>query len=352
MRDWLIVADDVTGALDSAAGFAGTGRVEYVTADAGDGTTDIVTVSTGSRARPGDAAGPATAAVDRRFARLFVKVDSTLRGSPAEHVRGALGAWHPGATAVVCPAAPALGRTVAGGRVLVDGVPAARTDAGRDPVAPAREDRLDVLFGAPLAATEDLAGLVGRLPAVVVDAVTGDDLAALARALDALGPRAVPVGAAGLAAALGALRPAGPPGPAPAASHPVVLATSVHPVARAQLAALGRDELVVGPPTLRSPAVSHDEALAAAADAAARAAHRIAAGADAVVVLGGDGVHALLAALGATGVAVRGTLLPGVPWGVVRGGPAAGLPIVTKAGGFGGPATLTDLIGLLTKEHG
>ena len=99
---------------------------------------------TGVRAAADDVAAERTAAAVRELLargcdRLYVKIDSTMRGSVAGQLRGALAAWaekHTGAGAVLCPAFPDQGRTVVGGQVLVDGVPVARTAAAADPVTP------------------------------------------------------------------------------------------------------------------------------------------------------------------------------------------------------------------------
>jgi uncharacterized protein YgbK (DUF1537 family) len=48
--------------------------------------------------------------------------------------------------------------------------------------------------------------------------------------------------------------------------------------------------------------------------------------------------RALLAAVGATGIHLVGEVEPGVPLGVTDSTPP--LPVVTKAGAFGTPATL------------
>ena len=71
--------------------------------------------------------------------RLYVKIDSTMRGSVAGQLRGALDAWGascPGAVVVLCPAFPDEGRTVVGGAVLVDGIPVDRSPAAVDPITP------------------------------------------------------------------------------------------------------------------------------------------------------------------------------------------------------------------------
>jgi uncharacterized protein YgbK (DUF1537 family) len=353
---WLVVADDTTGALDSALGFLGVGTVEYHVAPPFD--ADVVAISTGSRALAAHDGLAVRRTVEAEAAlaatRVFAKVDSTLRGWPAEHVEAVRAGLPHRVTAVVCPAAPALGRTVEGGRVLVHGVPARRSPAGRDPVAPVREDRLTALFDAPVVAAGDVRDLVGAHDTVIVDASSADELDALARAIDPLGRRVLPVGSSGLAAALGALQdrdaPQGGVGtPVPRAARGLVLVTSAHPIAREQVAVAGGRWPVVAPPRMDAVLVDHDTALGMARTTAEAAALRIDGETDAVIVVGGDGTDALLRSLGASGVRLLGSLADGVPWGRVRGGARDGLLIATKSGGFGSPETLHRLITTLTK---
>lgn len=54
-----------------------------------------------------------------------------------------------------------------------------------------------------------------------------------------------------------------------------------------------------------------------------------------IVLTGGDTARAVLLALDAEGLTVSHEISPGIPSGQVLGGRMAGLPIVTKAGGFG-----------------
>ena len=60
-----------------------------------------------------------------------------------------------------------------------------------------------------------------------------------------------------------------------------------------------------------------------------------------LVLTGGDTAYSVLTALGATEISVHGEMEPGVPNGTIDGGIADGIPIVTKAGGFGDDTTLT-----------
>ncbi|MCH9045676.1 MAG: four-carbon acid sugar kinase family protein, partial [SAR324 cluster bacterium] len=74
----------------------------------------------------------------------YMKIDSTLRGSPAAEVAPLLG--EPGATVRVAPAFPPAGRTVEGGTWLVNGIPVRETEIGRDRLTPVLESHLPTLF--------------------------------------------------------------------------------------------------------------------------------------------------------------------------------------------------------------
>jgi uncharacterized protein YgbK (DUF1537 family) len=332
----------------------------------------VVAVATGVRGAPDEQAAAATAAaVSALMAagidRLFLKIDSTVRGSVAAQARGALSAWradHPRSVAVVCPAFPAQGRTVVDAAVLVHGVPVAETAAADDPVTPVTESRLDVLLpGAVRAAVPDLERLLRPEAAssaappelLVVDAVTDDDLARLAEALDAAGSRAVAVGSAGLAAALARRQRGAQARPRATSSRRVLVAvSSVHPQARHQVERLrerclrdgDHDVEVVTTATERAPAGTPEpHATTIARRLAVQVADRLATGRfDALVLVGGDGAAAVLDRLHAERVLIGSAIVPGAPEGRIVGGSADGLRVVTKSGGFGDPDTLATLV--------
>ncbi|MFC6428358.1 four-carbon acid sugar kinase family protein [Nocardiopsis tropica] len=376
-----VVADDLTGAGDTAVQFLRAGWSTELQLDAATPNAEVVAVSTDSRALPADRAAAAAAEAVRRLrgagaARLYKKVDSTLRGPIRAEIDAVLDAWSPDAVAVVCPAFPANGRTVRDGVLLVDGVEVHRTAVGTDPVTPVSESRVAVLLGAEHVrltggdAAADAAQLRAAGPVVVADAGTDEDLARLAAAVTALGPDAVPVGSAGLAARL-ADSWAAEAEPAPA----LVVVTSLHQTARGQVEELAADDRTrIEQPAPRDladdaawrawsagvldrfdPATAHtalvapedrDGALdpasvarrfgALAADLAAR--HEL----SGFVVTGGDGARALTAALDARAIALTGEVAPGIPLGTLSGGPRHGRAIVTKAGGFGSPTALLE----------
>ena len=63
-----------------------------------------------------------------------------------------------------------------------------------------------------------------------------------------------------------------------------------------------------------------------------------------VFLSGGDTAEAFWRAIGAHGLRIREEILPGLVLGDFVGGPHQGLPVVTKAGAFGQPDTLLQLI--------
>jgi uncharacterized protein YgbK (DUF1537 family) len=355
-----IVADDLTGAGDASVQFAKRGWCTLLTLEAipaapgAAAATPLVpgfrpavlAVTTDCRALPNDTAETLTARavralIDAGVDRMFLKIDSTMRGSVEGQVAGALTAWrtrHPDARAVVCPAYPAMGRTVESHRLLVKGEPVERTPFGRDPVSPVR--------------TSDMTALLPRSPSVgIVDAVTDADLMTIAASISGFGAAAIAVGSGGLADAIAQTWPGRPPAHAltasdiiPKVANPRILlqVSSLNPVSHAQTARLKSvfpDVAVLLPPEDRGDSTVVARNLArASADRLARAQW------DVLGLVGGDGARETLAQLGASGIRIVDSLLEGIPFGLIVGGSADGMPVFTKAGGFGAEDALVRCV--------
>lgn len=307
----LVVADDLTGAMDAGHGFAARGhRTTVAVGDAGGppgNGVGVLVLDTDSRYRP---AAEARQAVERAVREVdidpeggvvYKKVDSTLRGNVASEIAGALaagGADH----ALVAPAFPANGRLTAAGHHLVEGALVTDTPAGRDPDAPVETARLPALLaGTDAGAVEHLdAGTVAAGPEAVRDAVDGSDarlltgdavhgdhLDALAAGADRADRSVLYAGSAGLAGAVRLLRtdaaPATVPDP-PADARVLGVVGSTNPTTVAQVAALP-DERVVRLDPER--AVTDPEG--AARTAADRAGERLAAGSAVLTSVRDDG---------------------------------------------------------------
>ncbi|MFC4563752.1 four-carbon acid sugar kinase family protein [Nocardiopsis mangrovi] len=374
-----LVADDLTGANDTAVRFLRAGWTTELQLGSAPAGADVVAVTTDSRAlAPADAAAAVAGEVRRLRAagarHLYKKVDSTLRGPILAEIEAASSAWSPGATVVVCPAFPEAGRTVRDGVLLVDGVEAHLTPVGSDPVTPVRESHIPTLLGGVHVrlAGDDTAAHARQLaaagPIAVADAETGADLERIAAAVALLGADAVPVGSAGLAGPMAGAW-AAQESPAPA----LVVVTSLHAATRGQVERIAaEDPGAIERPTAE--AVADDAAwkswcggleerfgadrgtivLVAPEDRdrgldpalVARRFGELAAGlagrhpVAGLVVTGGDGARAVVDALGANGIVLIGEIAAGIPIGTLSGGPLRDTLIITKAGGFGDPDAL------------
>jgi uncharacterized protein YgbK (DUF1537 family) len=379
-----ILADDLTGAADTAAGLLALGR-PLVTWPRSDGTITwhdedrIVSIDAGTRqATPVEAANRIRdlAALFRTagFAHLYKKVDSTLRGHIGVEVKAALDGWHDGSLAVVAPAFPAMGRTTVDGRQRVGDTPLAGP-----PIA-------EMLASAAvpvttLALADVRGGVLDRIfrsraeagnRAIVCDAVTDADLTAIAVAGVTLEEAIVWVGSGGLARRLFTGSERSRPQlqiSEPMPSGPVlVVAGSLTAASRAQaasVAAAGAIPVTVSTEDLstRSSALERDskeierhllagmdvvvtiepQHAATAADTAlvdhlARMLQSCQSLIGGVVATGGDTAAALLEHWGIGGLRLIGEVETGVPIGIATG--AKPLIVALKAGGFGHDATL------------
>lgn len=366
-----ILADDLTGALDSATAFIGPMGVDAVPvvfdARAAWPEGAVAAASTGSRDLPRDELADCLAPGWAWLAAADIavkKVDSLLRGNTFEELRLAARSGHFDRL-VFAPALPQQGRLTMGGRLQLAGVVEA-AEAG-----PTLADRL---------------GDVG-IPVDLPDVRDQADLTALARRLrEPAARRWLWCGSAGLAQALaqelaGAWGEAGSgvdptPSPEPdtrSDAGPLLIVSASHQgVTRRQWARLQAEH----PRTIRADA-GDEAALAAALQALAAAGPRShstalldlspptmrpAAEAAALrdrglqaiahqvprpgrlVVIGGDTLLGLCHATGATGLLAARGLRPG--WGQARwqGGAWDGVTCHSRSGAFGGEEDLVALV--------
>lgn len=318
----MVAADDRTGAFEVAALFAqvvGPVTVTVGAAVAGSGVVDIGSRSLAS----GDAAERAAAIDSSPSAWVAHKIDSTLRGNWVAELRARQRAT--GRRVVLLPGWPEMGRTCARGVVHVDGHPIGNV--------------LDHLADADLVAdaTELSAWLVGAGRIAVCDVPNSQAMHAAAAAL--LGHEVLLAGPAGsLGAAFAAARPPRPIRGAIAIEGPaLVICGSANPISREQVLQLrGVEVISTGTPDgeLDPHAVS---ALAAQARLRIEQLRP-----RTVVIIGGETAAAVLGAAPRT---VSGFAAPGMPMSLDDNGPV----VITKAGGFGGPDALVDL---LRRENG
>lgn len=356
-----LIADDLTGALDTAAEFVGlAGPIPvFWGVPAADALPPSAALDTGTR--EASAVSGAVAAVEALAPALreagigYKKLDSLLRGHALAELASCFraGGWTHG---ILAPAFPSQGRVTRGGLQFAR--------VGKGAWAPVRGDLVATLLGAGMPAR------LGRLdeplrPGIAVfDAETDADLARVAALGRAAAGPVLWCGSGGLARALAA--DAGAPVP-PAADlrRPVLgLFGSDQAATARQLAACGGAwvELPDGGPAgvalLRARMAVEGVALASldlptGLDRAA-AARRIAAEfgrlARAVprpgtlIASGGETLKAICLALGARCLEAVGQVASGVPRSVLRGGAWDGLAVVSKSGAFGHDALWRDLL--------
>jgi len=223
----LLIADDLTGALDSGVKLLSHSpdvRVQrWPARDVSLGSLPTVQViDTASRhIPPVEAASRVAGAIDRFMAALlpgdapliYKKTDSTLRGNIGAELGAAIAAL-PGRALIFSPAYPALRRQVRNCSLLIDEVPIAGTGFGRDALNPVTASDLRTVISAQHAGPVAYAAHARDIPAlavpgtiVVVDAESEDDLRAIAECARELSAKTgiLPIlaGSAGLAAYLG-----------------------------------------------------------------------------------------------------------------------------------------------------
>ncbi|MFD6275294.1 four-carbon acid sugar kinase family protein [Streptomyces sp. NPDC060209] len=268
----LALADDLSGAAETARALGGPVRVSLAVADvtaAHDLVVDLDTRHLAS-ADAVSAVRAALRATEAGPARLlYKKVDSQLRG----HLAAEAAAYAEGAEAVViAPALPAARRTVTGGVVHVNGVPLHRTDGWRAERAPVPRSLPEALSGLPVrsvplhtvrsgprALDAEFRRIAASGAHPAPDAETDADLDAVAAAALRLGPGFRLLGSGGLAGALGRAlaRPATAPPSPPARDHAplLVVVGTAEPGAIAQIAhltALGAHHVLLDPADLAS----------------------------------------------------------------------------------------------------
>jgi uncharacterized protein YgbK (DUF1537 family) len=371
----LIVADDLTGAMDSASPFAARGMSTWVLTQA-DAVADVadaqvLSVNTESRHLPAEQAAQRVVAVWKRFGAdrpvLVKKIDSTLRGQVMAETRALLRATGR-MQAIVAPAFPAQGRSVKAGVVHVNGVPLAQTGFARDALAPPPLVPLQSLFSQEgmLARVTSPRGPFDGGGVFVPDTTAETDLEVTVDSVRASLDQTLLVGSGGLTRAVATCMGASGAvaGRDSVAGCILFVVGSRAAQTAAQIDALRALEgtvvmdLPAGQPgSLSWPAGTRQLVLLApreTGDAAqvakdlARCALTVRDAGDfrAMVATGGDTAVAVLEAAGCRALHVLGDLLPGIPFSTfaVHG---QACWIVTKAGGFGNDNTLRDVVRLL-----
>ncbi|HHV08436.1 MAG TPA: four-carbon acid sugar kinase family protein [Firmicutes bacterium] len=417
----LIVADDLTGAMDAAAQFAVRGlKTElFLKPDAECGQeSEVIVIDTESRnLSASEAKKRVQAAVEPWLpvpskGLLFKKIDSTLRGNVGSELETLLAVTHL-KSAVVAPAFPANARIVVGGHILVGQVPLLRSYAGRDVYTPVHSSYLPELLrhqtsrpmtkitlqqlekGRDVVLTAFEEVLAKGKEIVLFDTAEQEDLDLIVESVQVGRDNVIWVGSAGLAQALADELAQDQPlertgtGPRQLKGKTLILYGSPNQVCKEQIAYLGEHlpavpikpvpveifqgeseqekvvskyvtelkqsnvfALAVSCSNLSLDLPGGPKVSWAIRDFLATLATRAIkeAGVTNLVLSGGDTARAVFERLGIAKVDLQTELLPGIPVARAKEHTGCELAVITKAGGFGPPDTLVQILAHTLQE--
>ncbi|MBV9560208.1 MAG: Hrp-dependent type III effector protein [Bradyrhizobium sp.] len=344
-----LLADDLTGALDTTAEFVGLLGPLGVHWAAGSISTDAdsFAIDSGTREAGADAAFSIVRALAPRLGGAtvaFKKIDSLLRGPWVAEVEACLatGLWD---ACLVAPAFPHQGRLTRAGQHYARTADGSWQPVGINMLEQFRAGGLDARIADP---DRPLAGGIS-----ILDAAQDADLDRTVRLGRAAGRSILWCGSGGLAGALAGRTEVGVPA---ALKRPVLgVFGSDQPATAAQLAVCAG--ILVQATTIEAEragirqrldggvALVHLQPLGAVSRAAA-AAHvateiaqlvRALEAPGTLLVAGGETLKALCLATAARGLQVTGRLEPGIPRSVLQGGVWDGVEVISKSGAFGPP---------------
>jgi len=370
----LVLADDLTGALEVGSKFAGAKVKSQVRTAPGLSPRDlqdasgVLVVDSETRHLDGMEAARrirdlALVAYADAVPIVYKKTDSTLRGNIGAELAALIKAYA-GSPLLYVPAYPQMGRTVSSGSLYVDGVLVGDTGFTIDPLNPVKESHIPTLLAAQCALRVK-AGPVGNLidsePATIAvcDGETDADVGAAASMFANSSIFRLAAGPAAFAMHLARLvdLPRWHPPPLPRARNALIVNGSLHKVSVEQVEQAKRD----GFKSIDSRRIS-----TCGADCGWNILEReIATGVasldfgkhlaklvvqllsrsslDVLVVFGGDSAYAIVEAIGNPTLHPLGEVMEGIPISRIEANDLGSyighrdhdLYLVTKAGGFG-----------------
>jgi uncharacterized protein YgbK (DUF1537 family) len=379
-----VIADDLTGALDTGVQFSNWDFTVQVTDDPLSSVADVVVVNTDSRGMDPVRAYELVFSVAKKvsgFDVVYKKTDSTLRGNVGAEIQAVLDATGE-KTAFLTPCYPPTARCVRDGYLLVDGIPIDRTEYSEQGSTQSYiPDIITAGVTCPIVHQVD-SGIHDRTGIVVIDSETEADLLKIARSLAG---RKVLTGSAGLAAAIAEATVNPPPVLSVIGSRRTVTqrqtralerrlgaelipldmnkALNGKPQDEAMMRALdtfeeGRDVIITSAPDQETVEMTvkaasslglssselEDRVTGALADTARALIEQ--APLSGVILSGGATAMAVCAALSVNEISIIEELRPGIP--LLR---LDDINAVTKAGGFGKPDALIQASHYLKRKH-
>jgi uncharacterized protein YgbK (DUF1537 family) len=362
-----IIADDLTGACDAASPFTLRGqRVEVLlTRDAHLSSASVISVSTDSRNTSERISLLRLRATLRELPifpqdTLFKKIDSLCRDNTFAEIRAVVSRF-PEHLFIFAPSFPELGRNVVSGCLHVDHMLEHNLDLSS---ALNHWDIPHCLFPKAESLEHRLADIRSQVRykniVFLCDASSNADLDRVAQTALSLNRKVIWIGSGGLARALAnALyrKPNAVPTWILGGGALLLCIGSKHPVTMRQIGfAIRRSKakcVTSGGECAASVTglLESDAALIWMIDRELNSSalrtmlmpfqkdHETT-----LLLSGGDTAAHLCAALSVESIAIAGELIPGVPWGFIRGGEADGMRVITKSGSFGAEDALISIM--------
>ena len=406
-NQWLIIADDLTGAADCGIAFSKVGLSTVVVWDSeAKGDHAVWSIAANSRALPSQKAAEKQMALLKAYHQphtlVYKKIDSTMRGQPIAELLMELEYLEKSRNkhqiALLAPAFPATGRTTESGHIRVSGVPLEHTplwardhtyETGHLPtilesfgLKTLSLSLSQIREGVETIKTCLTEALERKVAAVVCDAVSEDDLAIIATASLPLAENLLWVGSGGLSGHLAKQcfdsEVVSSPRTQVAINKPILFAVgSLAEASQKQVDYLTQEEKIKRI-TISIEALveknwallqtelkqelekNHDVIvkigssshpnLSKGPDFAASLSEFVETSISqvgALVMTGGETGCALLSRLGVTGIKLIDEIEPGVPLGITIGKTI--IPVVSKAGAFGDEKTMKRCLTHLKK---
>jgi uncharacterized protein YgbK (DUF1537 family) len=379
----LILADDLTGACDAAAPFASRGLRSEVSLALDSPALDspalgsigapVLALNTSSRDLPKNEAHTCIRQAVELWQSamptiLFKKIDSIFRGNTFAEIE-AMMTLVPGRIALLAPSYPAAKRRVREGCLFLDADDGSCLDIASELKSRGMHPILLKSQGESQEKQASLrAAVAERHHLILCDAETGSDIKTLASAGLSLDREVLWIGSGGLAHAIADTLPVTKreiDDEPPHAKTLVFCIGSDHPKTIQQVEHICRKHTVIRVqnsddwPQVDAIGLQNAHLLweigfePLSASAIQRLSQQLRElPSPALFLSGGDTAMRICEALGVRSISLYGEIFPGVPWGVLRGGMADGIPVITKSGGFGEVDTLTLLARICSRTTG
>lgn len=170
MTKLAVIADDLTGANDTAVQFAKRNMCSYVKLNINKlnvGKSDVLVIDSDSRnLRPEEAYGKVkaicTEIAKQKIPCVYKKIDSTMRGNVGIEIKAAADILQP-EIVIIAPAYPENNRITIGGYHLLDGIPLEYTEMAHAPKTPIHNSYIPAIL------QQQVDEKVGLLELLVID---------------------------------------------------------------------------------------------------------------------------------------------------------------------------------------